>query len=274
LAALRERAVVRVTMAVGALAKCDAGISRLIVRAGRMALLAPDLNVQASEREPGLRVIELLGADHLPVGCVVALHAVGPQASLVSVLMATDAAWGEPEEGAIQVFHLDRGALRRRNLFCRVALLAGEGCVFPVESKSSLCVIKILCVPLHQRKVFAIVVRVTTGAALARSRRNIERGMQTLMSCNPGSNLGVAFKAFEGALASEAVASGAVARSVQRLMGAGERSWRNLRVRRTVQTHRCDDRQQQGKKWMLRSHVTHESTRDQISFLSKIPKHD
>jgi hypothetical protein len=42
-------------------------------------------------------------------------------------------------------------------------------------------------------------------------------------------------------------------------------------VRRTVQTHRCDDRQQQGKKWMLRSHVTHESTRDQISFYRKSP---
>ena len=148
--------------------------------------------------------------------------------------MATDAACRKPEVGAVQVFHLDRGALRRRNLFCGVALLTGQGRVFPIEREPGLGVIEILGVPFHQRKVFAVVVRVTTSAALARSRWNAKRSVQALVGCDTGGNLGVALEAFEGAFASEAVASGAVARSVQRLMGVGKRPGRNLRVRRAV----------------------------------------
>jgi len=78
LAALRERAVVRVTMAVGALAVGDAGISRFVVRSGCVALLARDLDMQSGKREASLGVIELLRAYRLPVSRVVALRAVTP----------------------------------------------------------------------------------------------------------------------------------------------------------------------------------------------------
>lgn len=89
LAALRKRAAMRVAVAIRALPERDAGVARLLVRTGRVALLARNLDVQPGQRKSRLGVIELRGTDGLPVGRVVALSAIVAKPSLVSVLMAT-----------------------------------------------------------------------------------------------------------------------------------------------------------------------------------------
>jgi hypothetical protein len=49
LAALGETPAVRITVAVGALAKGNAGVSRFVVRSGCVAFLARDLGMQARQ---------------------------------------------------------------------------------------------------------------------------------------------------------------------------------------------------------------------------------
>ena len=61
LAALREAAVVRIFVAIGALVERNAHVLRLAVRAVGVALGALHLGMQAGQRIARLRVIELLG---------------------------------------------------------------------------------------------------------------------------------------------------------------------------------------------------------------------
>lgn len=49
LASLRKGAVVRIAMAIRALAERNAGVTRFVVRTGRVALLASDLHMQAGQ---------------------------------------------------------------------------------------------------------------------------------------------------------------------------------------------------------------------------------
>lgn len=76
LASLRKRAVVRIAMAVRALAERNACVSRFIVRAGRMAFFTRDLHVRTGQWIARLRVIKLLRVDRLPIGRIMALGAV------------------------------------------------------------------------------------------------------------------------------------------------------------------------------------------------------
>ena len=89
LAALRKRAAMRIAVAICALPERDAGVARLLVGTGSVALLARNLDVQPGQRKSRLGVIELRGADSLPVRRVVALSAIVAEASLVRILMAT-----------------------------------------------------------------------------------------------------------------------------------------------------------------------------------------
>jgi hypothetical protein len=79
------------------------------------------------------------------------------------------------------------------------------------------------------------------------------------------------FEALEYALAPQGMAGRAVAGAVERLVRARQRPGRNLRVRRAVQAHCSHNREKTGKKWMLRSHVVHESTQTAINFYVETP---
>lgn len=176
------------------------------------------------------------------------------------VLVATDARLREAEDGVVQIFDFNICALGWRNLLDRMALLAGESRVFAFQLESRECMVETFRIPLDQREILAVVVGVAGGAALARSRLNVVGGVQSLVSGNARRNLGVALEAFEYTLAPESVARCAIRRAVHRLVCARQRPGRNLRVRRTVQAHRGYNCEKTGKKWMLRSHVVHEST--------------
>jgi len=90
LAGLRERAAMRIAVAITAFREGNAGKSRLPARRRRrMALLARDRRVEARERESRLGVVEL--RRRFPVVEMVALEAVLAGLSLVRVLMARPA---------------------------------------------------------------------------------------------------------------------------------------------------------------------------------------
>lgn len=147
-----------------------------------------------------------------------------------------------------------------------MALLTGESRVLAFQLESGEGMVEGFRVPLDQGKILTVVIRVARGAALARSRLNVVRRVQPFVRCDARCNLRVALEALEYALAPESVASCAVRRTVQGLVRARQRPGRNLRVRRTVQAHCGHNCEKTGKKWMLRSHVVHESTQTAFNF--------
>ena len=58
-----------------------------------------------------------------------------------------------------------------------VALLAFQARVLAFENVSRFSMVESLGVPLHQRKIFAVVFGVTARAFLARTRRNVIGGV-------------------------------------------------------------------------------------------------
>lgn len=88
-AALLEFTTMGIAVAVGAGIEVQAEVARRAVGAGCMAFLAGNLHVRTGEREAGPGVIDLLS--RLPVGRVVALHAVRAQRSLVPVFVTANA---------------------------------------------------------------------------------------------------------------------------------------------------------------------------------------
>ncbi len=110
-----------------------------------------------------------------------------------------------------------------------VAFIARQAGVLAFKQVAGLLVIESLGVPLDQREIFAIVFGVAAGAFLARSGWNVIGGVKTLVGGETGRDLGVTVQTFQGCLAAELVATGAVGRSVQGLVRARQWSGRNLR---------------------------------------------
>ena len=128
------------------------------------------------------------------------------------------------------------------------------------QLESAECMIEVFRVPLDQRKILAIMVGVARWASLAGSRLNVVGGVKAFMRGNARRDLGMTLEALEGALAPKRMAGGAICRAVQQLVRPCERPRRNLRGRHAMQAHCGYDCEKTGKKWMLRSHVVHEST--------------
>ena len=116
LAALGKAAVVGIFVAVRALIEGDAHILRLAVGSVGVAFGALHLGVQARQRIACFRVIELGGADRLPVLEIVALLASWAEAPFVLILMAGDTARREAEISSVQIFYLDRWAFLSGNV--------------------------------------------------------------------------------------------------------------------------------------------------------------
>ena len=97
------------------------------------------------------------------------------------------------------------------------------------EYVSGFVVVEGFCVPLNKGKIFAVVFGVAAGALPIGSGGNVITGMKPVVGVETVCDFGVAVQAFEGGLTSELVTTGAVGRSVQRRMRAGQRPGRNLR---------------------------------------------
>ncbi len=81
--------------------------------------------------------------------------------------MASETSRGEPEEGAIQIFRLDRSAFLWRDVGRIVTFVASETGVLAFQKIAGFLVIERLRIPLDEREILAIVLGVASGALLA-----------------------------------------------------------------------------------------------------------
>ena len=239
--------MVRVLVTVGALVERNAHVLRLAVRPVGVALGTLHLGVQAGQGIACLRVIKLgltglADIDRLPIHEIVALLAIRTQAAFVLIFMAGNAAGRQTEVGSARVLDFDGRAFLGRDVGRIVALVTGQARVLAFQQVSRFLVIERLDVPLDQREVFPVVLRVATGTFLTGARRDVIGGVQAFMSGKPGRDFGVTVQALQRRLAAELVATGAVGRSVQRLMRPREWSGRDLRRSRGQQpTEACEE---------------------------------
>jgi len=248
LAALGKASVMRIGVAIRTLREGNPRVTRLVVRSRGVAFLTSYLGVQTGEWIASFCVIELLNLDGFPVFKIVALQAVCSQPPLVFVLVAGDAARRNTQECPVQIFNLDGRALGGRNFVGGVALSAGQARVLAFQYVSRLLVIEGLGIPLHNREVLAVVLRVAAHALFAGAWGEVIRGVQTLPIDQASGDLGVAIQALEaGFPGPQPMARGAVRGAVQGLMGAGKGARRNLCRRRKgkKQERTCNDLQHQ-----------------------------
>jgi len=228
LASLSKAAVVRIAVTVSALVERDAGVARLAVLAGSMALGASDRGVQSGQRIPRLAVIELTDIDGFPVFHIMALLTGLTQPSIVWVLVTRRACRREAKVGASHVFDLDGCALRGSNAHGRVATVALQPGVFAYQRVSCLFVIERFGVPLDKGKIFAVMIGVATRALFAGSGLNVVRSVQASACHYSAGNLRMAVHAAKGGCSAQLVAGGAVGCSVEKLVRTGQRPRRNL----------------------------------------------
>ena len=240
LASLGKAAMVWIAVAVTALVEWDTGVPRLAILAGSMALGAGDRGVQSSQRIPRLAVIELTDIDGFPVFHIVALLAGRTQSPIMWVLVTRCTSGRETKVGAAQVFDLDGCALRSSNARRRVATVAIQRGMFSYQRVSRLLVIERFGVPLDKWKIFAVMIGVTTRALFAGAGLNVVGSVQASACHYSPGNLRMAVHAAKGGRSAQLVAGGAVGRSVEKLVGTGQRPRRNLRP--------CAEAKQQRKK--------------------------
>jgi len=234
LAALREAPVMRVFVAIGALAKRNAHVLRLAVWSIRMALGALHLGMQAGQGIARLRMIKLgltalADIDRFPIHKIVALQAVRSQAAFVLILVTRDASCRETKICPGRVLDFDGRAFLGGDVARIVAFVTGQAFVFAFKHVPRFFMIEGFDVPLDQREVHAVVIGVAAGALLAGARRDVVGGVQTFVGREPDRNLGVTFHTLQLGLATELVALGAVCRTVQEFVRTREGAGRNLR---------------------------------------------
>ena len=222
LAALRKTAAMRIFVAVRTLIEGNSDILWLAVGTVRVALRALHLRMQSGQRIARLGVIELRDADLLPVDEVVTGLALRSQASFVLIFVAGGAGSRDPEIGADQILFFDCCPLLRRDVRWIVTLGALDPCMLAFEDVSDLFVVEGLRVPFHEREVFTIVFRVTSRAFLARACGDVVSSVQSPVGRQASSDFGVAIEALQRGLSAELMASGAIGRSVEGLVGARE----------------------------------------------------
>lgn len=106
IASLLELALVRIQVTVGTVRKLDSGISRLAIRASRMATLAQHVPMFTGQWIMRCRVVEVLLVDGrgLPIGCGMTSSTISPKSALMMILMAVDATCGQPHPGVADIF--------------------------------------------------------------------------------------------------------------------------------------------------------------------------
>ena len=233
LAGLAEPAAMGIRMTVLATAKCYSRVAWPFVSSGSVALLATDIAMQAGERIAGLGMVELTDTDAFPVVVVVTLQTIGSELSFVLILMAGGATRRNSQECFAEILDFDGGALTLADMLGSVALTARQSCVLAFERISSFSVIESPGIPLNQDEVFTVMLGVASRAFHARTRIDVERGVQSLSRGDARRNFRVAIQTLERRRSSgNFVARSAVRHATERAVRTGERAWRNLRRRR------------------------------------------
>lgn len=167
LAALRETAVVRIGVAVRALAEGYARVARLAIRARRVALLTLHLHVETSQRVARLGMIKLSDRDCLPVREVVALDTIRSQPPLVRIFVAGSAGPRHSQESPRQILHLDRCAFGGTNMVGAMTTIASNPGMLALQHIACKFVVERLGIPLDERKILAVMLGVAPRAFFA-----------------------------------------------------------------------------------------------------------
>ena len=170
-----EGAFMRIAMTVRAVGELQAGVTWLIVGAGRMAALAQHIAVFASKWELSFRMVEILTINFsgLPIKSGVTARAVRSQAALMFILVAVNTGWRQAEPCAIEIFTGEQRAGRRRNVLRGVTGTAADVGVFAIEAIAGLGVIEAArsWIPMHHLKICTVVIGVALDASGARNWR-------------------------------------------------------------------------------------------------------
>jgi len=210
-----------------------------------MTFRASNVGVQARQREPRFRMVDLCGC--FPVDEVVALQAVLPELAVMYIPVAGHARLRQPEKGPAQVLQLDRGTFRGLDMSRRVTLAAFNSRMLSLQLVARLAVIERMegGLPVDQRKVLAVVLRVAFRAVLLAW----ESGVQPAVIADFPCDFRVALLALEkrGSPAYR-VAGRALCRPAHRLMSFRQRPRRNLAGKNRRSSKEKKDQSDQGKK--------------------------
>ena len=190
--------------------------------------------MQAGQWIARLRVIELgltrlAHVNRLPVHEIMALQAIRAQATFMLILVACGASRRHTKIGSVQVLDFDGPAFLGRNVGRIVAFVAGQASMLAFEEISRVLVIESFDIPLDQREIFSVVLRVAAGAFLAGAGGNVIRSVKPFVSRKPTRYFGVTGQTLQRSLAAKFMATGAVGGSIQRLMWPRKWSRRDLR---------------------------------------------
>jgi len=147
------------------------------------------------------------------------------------VFVTSDATGRQAEPGTIEVLRREQCPRRRRNVLRIVAGATADVQVLAVEHVARFRVIKTSWrrIPMQQGEVPAVMIRMAFDASRSRWPRARKSGVKTLVALQLVPNLAVTVDAAKGGrLGGDLMTLDAILRSVQALMGTGERSWRNL----------------------------------------------
>lgn len=143
--------------------------------------------------------------------------------------MAAGAGRSQAEVCTAQILHLNGRALDLRDMLGGVAAIACQTGMLALQDITSLLVIEGLEVPLNQRKIKSVVLRVTTGALLAGCRVQVIGRVQAAPGAQAGCNLAVTVETLERRLAAKLVTGGALCGAVKRAMRTRKRARGDLR---------------------------------------------
>lgn len=164
---LLKAALVRIGVAIVALAESQKHPARLVIRSWGVALLAGHLRVQSGQRifRPG--VIEL--RDVFPILEVVTLLAVLSQAAIVGILVAGSASLRNPQEGFVRVPDLNAEPLVWSDMLRAVTFVTGQAGVFSEQVVAGFAVVEAgrCWRPLDNWKIHPVMLGVALGALLA-----------------------------------------------------------------------------------------------------------
>lgn len=147
------------------------------------------------------------------------------------ILVTSNAVLGNTEEGFVQICDFDSAALCRGDMVGEVALVARESGVLAFKVVPGLLVIEGGGSEFDEREILSVVIGVALDATLAGTRLLLVSGVESAIRFQTRGDFRVALQAAKRGLARrEFVAGCAVLRTVQRLVCAGQRPWRDLRI--------------------------------------------
>ena len=122
-------------------------------------------------------MIELRYVDAFPVAEIMTTLATLAEATLVLILVAGNACCRCPKKCLVQLLNSDERASRWRNMLGCVTAITRETGMFAFQRVSGLTVVKRVTVPLHDGKVFAVMLGVAADTVFAHAWRDVVRGM-------------------------------------------------------------------------------------------------